>query len=102
MKKVFMGLCAALFLMFPSDAVTQDTAQNDGGPDIQVGACAITTVKITFFAKEGIKAPPMEIEAPKGCRCSFMINGIEFIPTAPMPDSFCGIGDPEAPMKRDK
>lgn len=99
MRKLLFGLAAAALLFIP-----QGTSLADDEPqfDIKVMSCAVTTLDITFHPVEGVKAPDMKVQAPKGCRCSFLINGLEFIPTSPMPDAFCGIGDPTDGVKKDK
>lgn len=62
---------------------TLNCSQKKQIPVITPGACGDTVMLYLFFNQLSDEEPSVMAPTPRGCRCSIMIDGKEFVSTQP-------------------
>jgi hypothetical protein len=58
------------------------------GAKVEDGPC-LETMVVFFFFKDTTTQEPAIAQTEKGCRCSYTINGMEYFPSKPFPQTMC-------------
>lgn len=58
------------------------------GAKVEDGPC-LETGAILFFFKDAASEEAKALPLPKGCRCAYKINGVEYMPTEVFPQIMC-------------